>query len=98
LRCGSRIVAAELRRSADVSGLGLARPPGSRPRSCAGNWGRWPELQRLFPRPRALLAVAVLARAFIFAVPTYASTSGSARMLRYQPGCCGAPPFEATTK
>src|SRR5690348_14495822 len=42
--------------------------------------------------------VAVLARAFIFAVPSFTSTSGLARRLRYQPGCCGAPPFEATTR
>jgi len=34
----------------------------------------------------------------VFAAPTCTSTSGLARMLRYQPGCCGAPPFEAITK
>jgi hypothetical protein len=44
-----------------------------------------------------VIVAAVLARAFIFAVPTCTSTSGLARMLRDQPGCCGAPPVEATT-
>lgn len=46
-----------------------------------------PELQRLFPQPRARSSpVAVRAPAFVFAVPTCTSTSGLARMLRYQPG------------
>jgi hypothetical protein len=44
-----------------------------------------------------VIASAVLARAFIFAVPTCTSTSGLARMLQDLPGGCGAPPFEAIT-
>ena len=59
---------------------------------------RRPKFERLFPKSKAFLAAVVLARAFTFLVPTCTSTSGFARILRYHPGCWGAPPFEATTK
>jgi len=49
-------------------------------------------------RRRLMFGTAVGASAFIFAVPTWISTSGLAMRLRYQPGCSGAPPLEATTK
>jgi hypothetical protein len=58
-----------------------------------------PKFERLFLQSRMRSSpVAVLARAFSFLVPTCTSTSGLARILRYHPGCWGAPPFDAITK
>ena len=75
---------------ADLSALGPAPLRGSRARSSSGNRRRAARTRAPFSHRRARSSpVAVLARAFIFAVPTCMSTSGLARMLRYQPGCCG---------
>ena len=80
-RCGSTAVS----RSADgrSSGRDPAGPPGSRARSCAGSQRRAARTSVTFSTAaRAPRPVAVLARAFVFAVPTWTSTSGWR-------GCCG---------
>ncbi len=59
---------------------------------------RRPELNCLLPQPCALLAGCSPGSRLHRFVPTCTSASGLARRLRYQPGCSGAPPFEATTK
>jgi hypothetical protein len=57
-----------------------------------------PKFERLFQSRRRSSPAVVLARAFIFLVPTCTSTSGFASILPYHPGCWGAPPFEPITK
>jgi hypothetical protein len=76
----------------DVYGCGRARPPGSRARSSSGNRPELSASRHSHSRVRSS-RVAVQPRALNLAVPTCTSTSGVARRLRYQPGCCDAPPF-----
>jgi len=95
-RCGSTAVS----RSADgrSSGRDPAGPPGSRARSCAGSQRRAARTSVTFSTAaRAPRPVAVLARAFVFAVRPGLRRRGG-EDVAVPAGCLGAPPFEAITE
>jgi hypothetical protein len=57
-----------------------------------------PKFERLFPKSEAFLALRRPGPRIYLLGPNLYFNVGFARMLRYQPGCWGAPPFEAITK